>query len=95
MREKENFMIQEKAIKIHEKILAIRKLNPYLKRVNLNTPQFVFTLGNKSLTLELAYIKYTDYDTVVVTDTAIEYHPERGPLEEIVEYDGWDELLNL
>ncbi len=88
-------MTQEKVIKIHEKILAIRKFNPYLKRVNLSHPKFVFTFDNGSFGLKLECIEYRDYDIVMVTNTAIEYHPERGPIEEIAEYNGWDELLNL
>lgn len=88
-------MTQEKAIGIHEKILAISRFNPYLKRVNLSSPQFVFTFGKNPSELDLNYIAYRDYDEIFVTDTGIEYHPEIGTMVEIIEYHGWNELLNL
>ena len=88
-------MACEKIIKIHKKVLEISKFNCYMKRVDLSNPNFVFTLSKDPLELDLSYIEYIDYDRVLVTDKRIEYYPEIGSMEEIIEYNGWDELLNL
>jgi hypothetical protein len=86
--------MEEKILKIIQKIDNIGKYHPDIKRLKSGNPDIKMTINAKNK-LVLTSITYDWYDTLLVCETGIILIPEHGQRKTIFSYNGWDELLNL
>lgn len=81
---------------INQIISKIRNIYWYHpKYKNILKQKAIIGLSETDDGIILSSISFNDWDRITLSNTNVEYHPEYGDWEVLLEYTSWDEFLQL